>query len=389
MKQTLRLGRVAGMPVGVHWSVLVIMALLVQGLAVTVLPHAAPGLAWPVYGALAVAGAVLFLVSLLAHELAHALVAKHYGMPVERVTLWLLGGMAELGGEAPNARADLLVAVAGPATSLAAGGVFAVGAFGGSALGLSTVVTATFSWLALINVVLAVFNMLPGAPLDGGRVLRALLWRWRGDRDRAELAAAGVGQAVGLLLVFGGIAEVFYTGSLSGLWLVLVGWFLVSAANAERAGTRLHSLLGDVPVRAVMNPEPVCGYPHQSVAAFIDSVVRRTPYRLFPLREWSGQPAGLVSLGQLAQVPVEERADVQLSQVATPLERVPVVEASQPLAQVASSISGNRLLLAVDGGVLVGVVSAGDIARATELAALSIPLGSVQDAPRAPDEPRV
>jgi Zn-dependent protease/CBS domain-containing protein len=378
MKQTLRLGRIAGIPVGVHWSVLVIMAILVQGLAVNVLPATAPGLSWASYLILAVAGAVLFLASLLAHELAHALVARHYGMPVERVTLWLLGGVAELGGEAPNPRADLLVAVAGPATSLGAAGVFGVGALGASWVGGSSAIVGTFSWLALINVVLAVFNMLPGSPLDGGRVLRAVLWRWHGNRERADRAAANVGQAIGLLLVFGGIAEVMYLGSLGGLWLVLVGWFLISAASTERAGRRLHALLGDLPVRAVMNPNPVSGYPHQSVAAFVDTVVGPTRHRLYPLRDWSGHPAGLVSLQQLAQVPPQKRADTQLSQVATPVERVSVVEASQPLAEVAGALRRGGLLLVVDGGLLVGVVSASDLARAAEWAALSSPRESPQ-----------
>jgi Zn-dependent protease/CBS domain-containing protein len=372
MNQTVRLGRVAGVAVGVHWSVLAIMVLLTPGLATTVLPGAHPGLPTAVYWSVALGAAVLFLGSLLAHELAHALVALHYRIRVERVTLWLLGGVAELGGPAPTARADLLVALAGPLTSLACAGVFAGVVAGGAALGAPEVLVAGAVWLALINVMLAAFNLLPGAPLDGGRVLRAILWKLRGDRERADLAAANVGHALGVLIVLAGVAEVVFTGSWNGLWLALVGWFLVAAANAERTGTRLHSLLGDLTVGAVMNREPVCGYPNQSVADFVETVARRSPHRVFPLRDWPGHPVGLVGLADLARVPAENRHVVQVGQVATPVPAAPVVTADQPLSEVAPMVR-RGLLLVVEDGLLVGVVSPSDIERATQLAALSVP----------------
>ena len=167
------LGHYGGVRVDAHWSVLVIVALLTELLAASVLPDAAPHHSRAAYIGIAAAGAVVFLAGLLAHELAHALVARHYGMPVQRITLWMLGGMTELGGEPPSPRADALVAAAGPATSLVLGGGFAGLAWlaGGGLLG------SALAWLAVVNVFLGVFNLLPGAPLDGGRLLRALLWR--------------------------------------------------------------------------------------------------------------------------------------------------------------------------------------------------------------------
>ncbi|MET7423683.1 site-2 protease family protein [Dactylosporangium sp. NPDC005555] len=238
MKQTLRLGRVAGFAVGVHWSVLVIMVLLAQSLATGVLPARAPGTAAPVAWPLGAAGAVLFLVSLLAHELAHALVARHFGVRVQQVTLWLLGGMAEFRDEPPSARADLLMAGAGPLTSVAAG----VG-FGSAAVLLSAVrgpvaVVVVLLWLAMINLILAGFNLLPGAPLDGGRILRAALWWRHGDRARAALTAARAGHVLGLTLVLAGLAELMVFGMLDGVWTTLVGWFLVVAAAAEGTAAR-------------------------------------------------------------------------------------------------------------------------------------------------------
>lgn len=372
MNQTVRLGRVAGIPVGVHWTVLAIMVLLTPGLATTVLPGAQAGLPSAVYWSVALGAAVLFLGSLLVHELAHALVALHYRMRVERVTLWLLGGVAELGGAPPTPRADLLVALAGPLTSLACAGVFAAVVAGGAAVGAPAVLIAGAVWLALINVMLAGFNLLPGAPLDGGRVLRAILWKMRGDRERADLAAANVGHALGVLIVLAGVAEVVFTGSWNGLWLALVGWFLVAAANAERAGTRLHSLLGDVTVGSVMNREPVTGYANQSVADFIETVARRSPHRVFPLRDWPGHPVGLVSLADLARVPAGSRAEVPVGRLAVPVPTAPVVTADQPLSDVAPLVRRGGLLLVVEDGLLVGVVSPSDIDRATQLAALSV-----------------
>ena len=182
MRQSIRLGRIAGIPVGMHWSVLVIVALITDVLAASVLPavipHLSAGLDWTV----AVTGAVLFVAALAAHEIAHAIVARHCGVQVRSITLWMLGGIAELEADPPTARADLLIAIAGPATSIAAGIVFGGSAVLARAVHGPTVIIAALAWLSLMNVALAVFNMLPGAPLDGGRILRGLLWKRVEDR---------------------------------------------------------------------------------------------------------------------------------------------------------------------------------------------------------------
>ena len=173
--------------------------------------------------------------SLLAHELAHALVARHFGIRVERLTLWLLGGMAELGDEPPSARAELLVAGAGPLTSAAVGVGFGSAGVLLSWAGGPVAVVVVLLWLAMINVILAGFNLLPGIPLDGGRVLRAVLWWWHGDRVRAALTAAGAGHVLGLMMILAGLAELVAFGQLAGVWTLLMGWFLLLAADAERS----------------------------------------------------------------------------------------------------------------------------------------------------------
>lgn len=386
MRQTLRLGQVAGIQVGAHWSVLVIVALLVHGLAVTVLPDSAPGRSWLVYWVAGTVGAALFLLSLLAHELAHAVVARGFGIRVDRINLWLLGGVAELADEPPSPRADFLVAAAGPATSLAAGLVFAGAAGTATTVDAFAVAAGTLVWLALVNVVLGVFNLLPGAPLDGGRVLRALLWAWHGDRHRAAALAARVGHGLGLVLVLAGLAEVLFLGIWSGLWLALVGWFLLSAANAERAADRYRRLLGRVPVRAAMHANPAYGDPQQTVDDFVANVAAHSSQRSFPLRDATGRPAGLVWLGDLGRIPEARRAGTTLASVATPVTQVPVVEASEALATVAPIVARGGTALVVDEGLLVGVVDGDDVSHVAELAALrrgSAPTGQVN--PTNPD----
>jgi Zn-dependent protease/CBS domain-containing protein len=359
MRQTLRLGRIAGIPVGVHWSVLVIMALLVEGLANNVLPATAPGWPTPAYWATGVAAALLFLGSLLAHEMAHALVALHYRIPVKRVTLWLLGGVAELEDDAPHPRADLFVAAAGPVTSLLAGALFGAAASGTIALDAPVVVTAALGWLAVINVILAVFNLLPGAPLDGGRVLRAVLWRLRGDRVKAGLVAARIGYGLGALLVAGGFAQVIVLQRFSGLWLSVVGWFLMSAARAEQAYTTHRSRLAGTTTRAVMNAYPITGHPDQTVEDFHRRIAGHPVHRAFPLRDWDGRPAGVVRLADLAGVP----GNVPLGRLTLPPEQVAVVEATRPATDLGPLLRQVGMVLVVENGLLVGMVTTADLAR--------------------------
>lgn len=234
MRRTVSLGRVAGIPVGAHWSVVLVTLLLAHGLAVTMLPVAAPDRTTAAYWTVGLAAAVAFLGSVLVHELAHALVAHHYGMRVRRITLWLLGGVAELESEPPHPRADLLTAVSGPAASLGCAVVFGAAADQVDAVGTSPLAAAALAWLALGNLVVAVFNLLPGAPLDGGRALGAVVWWVRGDRAAGQRAAARAGVGLGILLLMVGLVEMLLAVEPGGAWLVLIGAFLAAAAHAER-----------------------------------------------------------------------------------------------------------------------------------------------------------
>ena len=220
MRPSLRLGTIAGIPIGVHWSTLLVVALIMAVLGTAVLPVEGAGMSRGVYWAVAAVTALAFLASLLAHELAHALVARRRGVRVGSITLWLLGGITELDDEAGTPRTEAEISAAGPLMSLA----LAVAAY------LVLIVThgpplisSALAWFALVNAVLGVFNLLPGAPLDGGRVLHAFLW-WRyRDRSRADRAAVQAGQSLGMLLVAAGVLQIVLWSPIGGLWTVLIG----------------------------------------------------------------------------------------------------------------------------------------------------------------------
>jgi len=371
MRQSVRLGRVAGIDIGANWSALVIAALLGYLLAANVLPMGAPGQSGLAYALVAVVVAALFLAGLLGHELAHALVARHHGVGVRRITLWLLGGVSELESEPSSARAEFQIAIAGPAASLVFAAVAGVGAVAAAAAGAGALIVVGLSWLTAVNVLLAVFNLLPGAPLDGGRVVRAAVWKLRGDRDRAQVAAGRAGVVVGIVLGALGLLQVFLLGTFTGLWLVLIGWFLVSAANAETAGVRLQRALEGRSVRDIMTADPVYGREDQTVDAFVADTAARHPHTMYPVVDSDRRLVGVVRLADLARVPESGRAQVPLRDVVTPTTELPDIAATEPASTAARNLSPATPLLPVtEDHRLVGVVSAGDVAHAMALASL-------------------
>jgi len=226
-----RVGTIAGIEVRLDWSLLLIAALLTFSLASGLLPASIPSLTGVGAVVLGLTGAVAFLASILAHELGHSLVAQREGVRVKSVTLWLLGGLAELSEEPRSARSEFRIAAAGPAVSIGLAVLFGAAAF---ALGpLHLAMGVLLGWLALVNGVLAVFNLLPAAPLDGGRILRAILWRINGDRWRSLVTSARLGQL--LALVLGAVAVWQFLGGIGGgIWTGLLAWFIWTAAGSER-----------------------------------------------------------------------------------------------------------------------------------------------------------
>jgi len=361
---------IGGFRVGFDWSVVIVLGLVAWSLASQVLPSGFPGYSSQAYWIAALAAAGLFLGSLVMHELSHAITARRVaGVEVEDITFWLFGGVARIRGELPSPRLQLLVAGIGPLTSLALGAVFWGMALLLAQLGAGSLVAGTLLWLGVMNGTLAVFNLIPGSPLDGGRVLHAILWRLRGDRTPAALTAARVGQGVGAILIGLGVLGFVLAGNAGGLWTALVGWFVLGAARGEAQVAALRIGLGDSRVRDVMRTQPVVGPAWFTVESFLQRFVPEHADLAFPVQEFDGRLSGLVTLDALRRVPPERRALLRVGQVALPLERAITVTPDASSVEVAARLATNSqpLALVLDEGRLVGVVSPTDLSRAIAL----------------------
>jgi len=375
----MRIGRIAGFELRIHWSTLVIFGLLVWSLSAVQLPEDAPGASDTAYLLAGLMAGLAFYGGLLAHEVSHALVARREGIEVDSLTLWLLGGVAALRGEPRTPGADLRIAGVGPAVSLAIAAVAAATAALLDVAGAPTLVVATVGWLAGINGVLALFNLVPAAPLDGGRLLRAGLWAWRRDRTWAAVTAARAGEAFGYLLVGLGLVGFLYPG-VGGLWYLVLGWFVINAARSEQTQAELQDALGDVRLSAVMTPDPVTAPADATVAEILDRYVLRTRHSAFPLHDAAGGPAGLVTLGRLRTVPAEQRATTRAADVACPMSEVVTAGPDDRLVDLLPRLnaSGDARALVLQDGRIVGLVTAADVARAVDLARLRPPLARVR-----------
>jgi len=365
----LPLGRYRGVQLAAHWSVLVTLGLLTFLLATSGLPTGAPGYPAGDYWLAGAAASLAFLASLAAHELAHAVTAKHYGLPVRRITLWLLGGFTELTAEARTARAEALIAAAGPATSLALGVLGGGAAVLAALAGAPMLVIDTLAWLAVTNFLLGLFNLLPGSPLDGGRLLAALLWWRSGDRRRATRTAASAGSVLGVLLIALGLVEVI-AGMLGGLWLVLVGGFLRANASAQASSVELTELaeLAELRVADVMRPVTVLAPSWWTVTDFVARCSPATAVqRTLPLVDPDGSPTGLISWADLVRVPAAARDRTRLAE----LDKHPhpvVVPAELPLPELPPRLAGRaEPAVVVAGGRVVGLAGQTELRRVAEL----------------------
>jgi Zn-dependent protease len=321
---------------------------------------------------LAAIAAGAFYASLLAHELAHAVVARRQGTPVEGITLWLFGGVAQLRGEAASPGDEARTTGAGLAVTVGLtvlfGGLTAVLLVAGA----TDVVVAVPAWLTFMNALLAVFNAIPALPLDGGRLLHAALWRRRGSRDGATLTAARLGRGFGIVLIAGGALAFAALGLYSGLWLALIGWFLMGAASAEAARVRIGASLHGLRVRDVMAPVPGIVPGWLTVDAFAGHLDPAAPLGPILVGDVGGRVVGMVSLRRLAGVPRGSRGAVRLQDVAIDLKSLPSASPDEPLLDLVGRMrtDAEGRALVFEEGRLVGIVSTSDIARAAGSAGL-------------------
>ncbi|MFD7444871.1 site-2 protease family protein [Streptomyces sp. NPDC059909] len=374
MNSSVRIGSVLGVPLRIHWTVPLLVVLFGYSLGSRTLPAWLPGRSAAVYAVAGSAGALLLVVSLLAHEAAHAVTARKRDIPVHGVTLWALGGMTELGGKPHTAGAAFLVAVSGPLTSLVVGGVALGAGIGVRALLGWAMPAAVLVWLGWVNLALAAFNLLPAAPLDGGRVVQAVMWWRTGDRYRAERAAGRSGQALGVLMIAVGWIS-FLRGAVSGLWLAVIGFFVLIVANAERQRASLATAVHGVRAADAMS-RPVETCPDWlTVERLIDEVVLHTRHSTLPVLDIEGHPTGTVSLSRLKRVPPAQRDTLRVRDVAVPLAQCTTCSSSDLLEDVLEKLHPVRgmPILVIDGPRLVGVITAHDLSRLALRHALRAP----------------
>ena len=373
MNENVSLGRIAGIHVGLNWSLLVIAALIAWSLASSLLPSAAPGQTSSAYLLAGVVSAFVYLACLLAHELAHSIVAMRRGVKVEGITLWLFGGVSRFSSESSSPGAQALITFVGPLTSLLLGVVFFLAsvAVGGGAQ--PSLLAATLSWLGYINILLGVFNLLPAFPLDGGRLLQSLIWVRTRDRLRATRIAARIGRAFAFLLIAYGLITFFASGSIiGGVWSVFLGWFLLSAARAEEAGGLIRQALSGMRVAEVMTPDPVQAPDNISVEDALHGYILASRHSTFPTHDAGDRLSGLLTLAALKNVAPNARATTLVKEIICPLDKVPTVRPADPatnLLEVSDGCSEGRTLV-VDNGRLVGIVSPSDVNRLLQRSSL-------------------
>ncbi len=362
MRSSLRLGKILGIPIGINYTWFIVFALVTISLATGYFPNRYDAWGQATYLGVGLLTSVLFFVSVLIHELAHSVVALAWGIPVKSITLFIFGGVANIGREAERPLAEFLIAIAGPISSLLLALGFGILWLAGQTLDV-TPLAGLGLYLATVNLWLALFNMIPGFPLDGGRVFRSIVWALSGNMNRATRWAANTGRAVAVLMILGG-AVLFLMGNWSsGLWLAFIGWFLDNAASQS--------------AQQVWIREALEGYTASDFSSGCQTIDSNLPLDwivrdyVLPRGEScflvtdGNQAQGIVTLGQIKQVPSHKRGWTPAGQVMTPLSQLNPVPSGEAAYSVLERMisEGQSLLPVVEEARLIGLVRRDSLLR--------------------------
>lgn len=369
---SIRLGRIAGVPVGLSWSLLIVAGVFALGLAEGRFPSSDPGHPTAAYWVAASVTVVLFFASILGHELSHAIVARRHGIPVEGITLWLLGGVARLGGEAKTPSAELRIAAVGPLSSAAIGAAFWGLAYVADQLGLSGLVVSVLAWLAIINLILAAFNAVPASPLDGGRVLAAIWWWRTGSRTRGLVGASNLGRWLGVALMGFAGWQFVNDDLVLAIWTAFIGWFIWQSAVADgRSAITRNSLAGITAVEAA-RPDPPIVDEWLTVDGLVAMLGDGGDHTAFVIRESDGVLRSIVTLDEIRRVQPNRRSLVRLGEIAVPISDLTTAWATDSLLSALDRVPGDHRpeIVVYDSRMcLVGVISKADLARLVHAAA--------------------
>jgi Zn-dependent protease len=350
--QSVRLTTIRGIEVGVHYSWFIIFFLITFSLT-TRFASEHPHWTQVEHYAVGIATSLLFFASILLHELAHSFVALAKGIPVRAITLFVFGGVAQIGREPDRPATEFQIAIAGPIASFLLSVSF--GLMSVLAGGASEYLMALAGWLASINLILAVFNLVPGFPLDGGRIFRAALWHYTGSFSKATRIAAGSGQAVGYALILGGIWMGLITGNwFSGVWLAFIGWFLLNAAQESVLQMSVRSALSGLVAEDIMARDCPIVSGQLSLADLVHEYILRTGRRCFLVAQ-NGRLEGLMTLHQVKAVPQERWKDSFVVQTMTPIDQLHAVRPDTPIMEVLAVMERgdvNQVPVTQDGRLL-------------------------------------
>lgn len=364
MRAQISLGNVFGIKIGLHYSWLIIAFLISLSLGsnfAATNPEWGPGIIW----ATAIATALLFFVTIVVHELSHAMVAKSHGLPVRSITLFALGGVAEIEQEAGDARTEFWLGIVGPITS------FVIGTFCLAVLYSfgwkpphfpRTPLLAMLMWIGYINIMLAVFNMVPGFPLDGGRVLRAIVWWITGDASRATKISAKLGQLVAFAFIIFGIYRFFNGAGIGGLWIAFIGWFLLSASRESYAQVAVTESLRGLRVRDVMSPDYPTVDSHANLQTLVDEHFLRMGRRCFLVSE-NGRIVGLITPHEVREVERQRWPFKTVDEAMRRLDQLRTVNPDTPIKKALQIMGSEDLnqLPVVEGNEVRGILSRGHI----------------------------
>jgi len=364
MGDGIKIGRIFDIEITLNYSWFIIFALVTWGLSAVLFPQAAPGIATGVYITMGVITSLLFFGSVLFHELMHSIVAKSYGLPIEGITLLIFGGVSQLSDEPQNPGVEFRMAIAGPLSSLFLGGVFVSIFFIGQSAGSSPIFLVPVLWLGYINIVLGLFNLLPGFPLDGGRVLRAAVWHFTGNLRRATGIAAGFGKGLAYTLIFLGIFGVV-SGNIGLLWFIFLGWILLQSAESGYKQVVYREALEGVTVGDAMTQNP------QTINSYItlDDAVRD----YFTQHAWVAYPVsdnddvlGIITFNSVKGVPRESWAYKLVRDIMRPLSLDIIAQPEAQLTEILPKLQtkADGRMLVMKGGRLVGILTVADVTRA-------------------------
>ncbi len=366
MPGSFRIGNIAGIDIDINVSWIIILVLLTVSLATGWFPQLYPGWSTATYWLIAFLSSLLLFVSVLLHELAHSLVARRRGLPVTSITLFIFGGVSNIEREPTSPGIEFQMAVVGPLTSLLIGVICFLLQL--PLQGSNSPLEGILFYLAVTNILLGVFNLIPGFPLDGGRVLHSIVWRLTGNMRQAMRVASLTGQFIAYLFILLGI-WIFFAGSiLDGLWLGFIGWFLLSAAQSANAQVMLTSVLRGVTVGEVMNPKPTTVAANISLQQLVDAYFLPGGLR-YALVMQADHLVGLMTLSDIRHIPREQWGQVPVSNAMIPLSRLHVVTPQQSLSDVLPLMAGRDVnqLPVVQNDALVGIVSRDAIVHYLEI----------------------